>query len=162
MEYNRLDKRILLSWRLGRVIRMIIIGIIMTAAILFIKNIDLLGSFLKYAYVAASIIGAYLILAFFIIPAFEYRQWGYIISDDRVEIRHGVFFIMNTVIPVIRIQHITISQGPINRKLGIAKINIHTASGQFQIEGISLELAKATAESLKSKLYKRLELQDEK
>ena len=64
------------------------------------------------------------------------------------------------MIPIVRIQHITIFQGPINRKLGISCININTASGQFSIEGISNEDASLIAEGLKSKLYTRLEAQD--
>ena len=102
------------------------------------------------------LVGAYLLVTVFLYPLIEYRQWGYIITEDRVEIRHGIFFLQTTVIPVIRVQHVTISQGPINRKLGISTIAINTASGVFKIEGLSDANAKAVADSLKSKLLIRI------
>lgn len=160
MDYNKLDKKILVSWRIVRLIGIVITGVIMTVVLIIMSGQEFLKQYLFYAYILTAAISAYLLITLYLFPAIEYRQWGYIISDDRVEIRHGIFFIKNTVIPIVRIQHITISQGPINRKLGISIINIHTASGQFGIEGISNKEASSIAEGLKSKLYTRLESQD--
>ncbi|MHB8063370.1 MAG: PH domain-containing protein [Ruminiclostridium sp.] len=160
MEYNKLDKRILVSWRIVRLIGILIIGTIMTIAIIILSWQSFFDTYMFYAYILAGIILAYMLITLYLFPAIEYRQWGYIISDDRVEIRHGIFLIKNIVIPIVRVQHITILQGPINRKLGISIINIHTASGQFTIEGISNEEASSIAESLKSKLYTRLKSQE--
>jgi len=160
MFYNKLDKRILVSWRIVRLIVILIIGAVLaTATVIFYRQL-FFEPYILYAYILDGIISAYMLIALFLFPAIEYRQWGYIISDDRIEIKHGIFFVKNIVIPIVRIQHITISQGPINRKLGISIINIHTASGQFGIEGISIEDASLIAEGLKSKLYTRLESQD--
>lgn len=160
MLYNKLDKRILVSWRIVRLIIILIIGTILAAATVILYRQWFFEPYIFYAYILDGIILAYMLIALFLFPAIEYRQWGYIISDDRIEIKHGIFFVRNIVIPIVRIQHITISQGPINRKLGISIINIHTASGQFGIEGISIEDASLIAEGLKSKLYTRLESQD--
>ena len=160
MVYNNLDRRILISWRMVRLIGILIIEAIMITAMAILSRQLFFEPYMFYLYIFIGIISAYLLVTLFLYPAIKYRQWGYIISDDRVEIKHGIFFVKNTVIPIVRIQHITISQGPINRKLGISIINIHTASGQFSIEGISNEDATSMAESLKSKLYTRLESQD--
>jgi len=160
MEYNKLDKRILVSWRIVRLISILIIEAIMITATIILSRQSFFEPYIYYAYILVGIISVYMLVTLYLFPAIEYRQWGYIISDDRVEIRHGIFFIKNIVIPIVRIQHITISQGPINRKLGVSIINIHTASGQFGIEGISNETASSIAEGLKSKLYTRLESQD--
>ncbi|QNU68416.1 PH domain-containing protein [Ruminiclostridium herbifermentans] len=157
MEYQKLDSRILISWRIVRLISLVIVGLILTVALIIMSRVTFLEAYLIYGYIVAGIILSYMLLGLFLYPAIEYRQWGYIISDDRVEIRHGIFLIKITVIPIVRIQHITISQGPINRRLGISTINVHTASGVFAIEGISSEEASAMAEMLKSKLYIRLE-----
>ncbi|HEY5583627.1 MAG TPA: PH domain-containing protein [Ruminiclostridium sp.] len=160
MEYNKLDKRILVSWRLVRLIGVFIIEAIMATTMVLLSKQSFFEPYIFFAYMFIGITTVYMLMALYLFPAIEYRQWGYIISEDRVEIRHGIFFVKNTVIPIVRVQHITISQGPINRKLGISVVNIHTASGQFGIEGISNEDASSIAEGLKSKLYTRLDSQD--
>lgn len=157
MEYQKLDKRILTSWRIVRLISILIVGAILIAALIIVSRVSFLETYIIYGYIGAGVILSYMLVALLLYPAIEYRQWGYIISDDRIEIRHGIFLIKITVIPIVRVQHITISQGPINRRLGISTINVHTASGVFGIEGISSEDASAMAEMLKSKLYKRLD-----
>lgn len=160
MEYNKLDKRILISWRISRLIRLIIIAVVIGIPLFFLSKADFFQPFKHYAYMGAGLILLYKLFGLFIYPAVEYRQWGYIITDDRVEIRHGIFFVGNTIVPIVRIQHITVSQGPIIRKLGISVVNIHTASGQFSIEGISTDEADSIAENLRGKLYKRLDAQE--
>lgn len=160
MEYNRLDKRILISWRIARAISIFIVLCIIAAVLIFLSRNSFFERYIFYAYLLSGAITVFMLLTLYLLPAIEYRQWGYIITDDRVEIRHGIFFVRNTVIPIVRIQHITISQGPINRKLSISTVNIHTASGQFAIEGISNKDAASIAENLKNKLYERLDLNE--
>lgn len=92
-----------------------------------------------------------------IYPAIEYRQWFYSISEDRVEIRHGIFFIKNSIIPIIRIQHVTVEQGPIYRRFGLYNVVISLASGNFQILGLSREKAEEISKNLNHRLYARLE-----
>lgn len=161
MEYNKPDKKILISWVFARIIKLLVIGAIMSVILYILSHIEFFESYMHYGYIFAGIIFLYLLVTIFLYPAIEYRQWRYLITEDRVEIRHGIFFITNTIIPIVRIQYITITQGPIIRKLRISIVNIHTASGQFAIEGISNETAGFIAEGLKSKLYKRLEDQEQ-
>lgn len=161
MEYNKLDEKILISWRISRLISIIIIGVFFGVGLFFLTKANFFEPWKNYSFIGAGLIIAYMLAGLFIYPAIEYRQWGYIITDDRVEIRHGIFFVKNTIIPIVRIQHITVSQGPIIRKLGISVLNIHTASGQFGIAGISNAEANSIAEGLRSKLYNRLDAQEQ-
>ena len=46
----------------------------------------------------------YLFLGLLLYPELEYRQWGYIVEEDRVVIRHGIFFVKKVIIPIIRIR----------------------------------------------------------
>ncbi len=160
MEYQKLDKRILISWRISRLIGFLIVGVLLFAAIIILSRQSFFERYMLSGYIVAGGILSYMLVTLYLFPTIEYRQWGYIISDDRIEIRHGIFLIKITVIPIVRIQHITISQGPINRRLGISTINVHTASGVFGIEGISSADASTMADMLKSKLYNRLEYRE--
>ncbi len=160
--FQKLDPRIITSWKISRWIRFGFLAILFGVPTVILSLQEFFSVIAIPVLVFDGLAAAYLILTPFLYPAIEYRQWGYIITDDRVEIRHGIFFIQTTILPIIRVQHVTISQGPINRKLGVSTIEINTASGVFKIEGLSDSNAKSIADSLKSKLMIRIKKQEEK
>lgn len=159
-KFTKLDPRVIKSWKISRWIRFVILAIVFGMPTLILAQQDFFAEIAIPVFSFDILILAYLLVSPFLYPAIEYRQWGYIITEDRVEIKHGIFFIQTTIIPIIRVQHVTIAQGPINRKLGISTIHINTASGIFKIEGLSDDDAKSIAESLKSKLLIRMKKQE--
>ena len=60
-------------------------------------------------------------------PAIDYRHWRYRVSADGIEIWSGVIFRQAVSVPRSRVQHIDVSQGPIERSYGLATLSIHTA-----------------------------------
>ena len=156
MEYKKLDKKAITSWRIGRLISLAVMLLIfagIAVGLSFWREAD------PYRWIAYFILGmltVYKLVGLFLYPQIEYRQWGYYITEDKVDIRHGLFFITNTIIPIIRIQHITVSQGPVNRKLGLYDVELSLASGSFEIECLSKKTADEISENLKAKLYTRL------
>lgn len=158
--FNKLDPRIVTSWKISRWIRFGILEALIGAGLFLFLKQGFPSEIVVPVIMVDAVIFAYLVITPFLYPAIEYRQWGYIISEDRVDIRHGIFFIQRTIIPIVRIQHVTITQGPINRKLGVSTILINTASGVFKIEGLSDENAGLIAESLKSRLITRMNQTD--
>ena len=159
-EFQKLDPKIITSWKIVRWIRAGFLIILLSVPTLILAAQEFFEVVAIPVLVIDAFAAAYLLITPFLYPLIEYRQWGYIITEDRVEIRHGIFFLQTTIIPVIRVQHVTISQGPINRKLGISTIEINTASGAFKIEGLSNANAKSIADSLKSKLLIRMKQQE--
>lgn len=157
--FQKLDPRIIKSWKISRWIRFGFFFLLLGIPTFILSQQDFFAEISIYILPFDALVGAYLIITPFLYPAIEYRQWGYVITEDRVEIKHGIFFIQTTIIPIVRIQHVTISQGPINRHLGISAITINTASGVFKIEGLSDENAKIITQSLKSKLLIRMQQQ---
>ncbi len=160
MDYQKLDKKIKLSWRIARFIRLVIIMSVLGVPRLVLGGQANLESFIFYFDIFLLAVFLYLIITFIVYPMVEYRQWSYALTNDRVEIHHGIFFVRTTVIPIIRIQHVTISQGPVNRILKLSTVIIYTASGSFVIEGLSNDTARLIGETLKSKLYTRIEEND--
>lgn len=158
MEYKKLDRKMIDGWRVSRLIRLVCFLIPTLAATLFV---DIDGLVWRIAFYGLWAICAYCLLGLILYPPIEYRQWGYYIDDEKVVIRHGLFFIDQTIIPIIRIQNITISQGPINRHLGLYKVEIALASGSHEIVGLDQETADAISESLRTKLYHRMEAKGE-
>ncbi len=161
LEYCKLDKRAVKSWRIGRLIAFLILLLITVPLGLFLGFSDWHSAWKLILIGAMTLLDIYLFLGLLLYPELEYRQWGYIVEEDRVVIRHGIFFVKKVIIPIIRIQNITVSQGPINRKLGIYSLEMSLASGSFAIEGLNKETADFISENLKAKLYERLQKKGE-
>jgi uncharacterized protein len=64
-------------------------------------------------------------------PAIEYRHWRYRVDARGIEIWSGVHFREAVVVPRSRVQHIDVSQGPIERSYGLATLSIYTAGTQY-------------------------------
>jgi membrane protein YdbS with pleckstrin-like domain len=63
-----------------------------------------------------------------LVPAARYRRWRYWVTDDRIELRHGLVFRVESSIPHFRVQHIDVRQGPLQRLAGVVELVISTAS----------------------------------
>lgn len=156
MNYEKLDKKAILSWRIGRIMSFLVLIILAVVLVIVSNKVDFIISYKNYIYIAVGLLLLYKMIGIILYPEIEYRQWHYVISEDKVEIRHGIFFVTTTVIPIVRVQHITISRGPIYRKLGLSSVKIFLASGSFEIEGLSENTANVISESLKSRVMERL------
>lgn len=156
MNYEKLDKKAILSWRIGRIIGFLFFGAIFVGGLLFANNMEAIEPYIHYGYIVVGLLVLYMVAGIVVYPEIEYRQWRYVITEDKVEIRHGIFFVKTTVIPIVRIQHITMSRGPIYRKLGLSKVTIFLASGSFDIEGLNEMVANTISENLKTRVFERL------
>ena len=67
------------------------------------------------------------LLAILWLPRRRYRAWGYAESEDELHIRSGLWTRVRTAVPFGRVQHIDISQGPIERAYGLATLILNTA-----------------------------------
>jgi uncharacterized protein len=88
-------------------------------------------------------------------PGRRFRAWGYLIDGDELHVRRGVLIRVHTIVPLERIQHIDLSQGPLERSFGLARLILHTAGtlhSQVTIPG----LARATAERIRDEVRARI------
>ncbi|RDU23615.1 PH domain-containing protein [Anaerosacchariphilus polymeriproducens] len=164
-KFLRVEKKAMIAWRISRFIGIIILALFLCGLAVLNKefklteqvgfmNPELLESIIK---IVGIIWIGYSIIGLFLYPWIEYCQWGYQITEDKVVIHKGIFFLTEIMIPIVRIQHISMSQGPIFRALGLHRIEISVATSNFHIVGIKKETAEKIVESLKEKLYNRLE-----
>lgn len=82
----------------------------------------------------------------FLWPKIEHRRTQYRIDQEGLEIRRGVLWRHQITIPLGRVQHADVSQGPIQRIFGIGTLTVHTAGTQnasIALEGLEHELAVA-------------------
>ena len=73
-------------------------------------------------------------------PELAWRYAGYRIGSDGIEIRRGVLWRSVRVVPLSRVQHTDVGQGPIERSFGLATLTIFTAGtahAAVPLEGLS-------------------------
>jgi membrane protein YdbS with pleckstrin-like domain len=60
-------------------------------------------------------------------PAARHRRLRYMVHQGGLRIRRGVFWRRTIWIPISRVQHTDVSQGPVQRKYELAALTVHTA-----------------------------------
>ncbi len=83
-------------------------------------------------------------VVFFIWPSIAVPRQGYTVRDKDVVYKKGVVWRSVTAIPYNRIQHVETSSTPLDRKFGIAALQIFTAGGSgsdLKIHGLGADNA---------------------
>jgi membrane protein YdbS with pleckstrin-like domain len=79
-------------------------------------------------------------------PPARHRHLRYRIDDVGITIRDGVLWRTWSAVPRVRIQHTDVSQGPLQRRYGVAELKLYTAGSRFtRIDLPGLEHAVALA-----------------
>ncbi|WP_223271644.1 PH domain-containing protein [Colwellia hornerae] len=70
----------------------------------------------------------------------------YALRQQDLSYQSGVIFLKTVSQPMLRIQHVELKRGPIDRKIGLAKLQVFSAGGAlhtFEIPGLPLEKAES-------------------
>lgn len=77
-------------------------------------------------------------------PRISVPRRGYVVRDKDIVFRSGVIWRSVTAIPYNRIQHVETSNTPLDRKYGVATLQLFTAGGSggdLKIDGLSADVA---------------------
>ena len=77
-------------------------------------------------------------------PRISVPRRGYVVRDKDIVFRSGVVWRSVTAIPYNRIQHVETSNTPLDRKFGVATLQLFTAGGSggdLKIDGLGAEVA---------------------
>ena len=72
-----------------------------------------------------------------------------------LQVRHGVWTRIQTFVPLDRVQHIDISQGPLERSFAVCRLVLHTAGTMHSLVVLP-GLARATAERMRDEIRARI------
>jgi membrane protein YdbS with pleckstrin-like domain len=92
------------------------------------------------------------LLAVIVIP---YRRWGrlgYALHPKMLQVVRGWLFHMDTIVPLVRVQHIDVTRGPLDKAFGTATLVVHTAGTHNSIvtlPGLSPENASAIRDEIR-------------
>ncbi|GAA1730419.1 PH domain-containing protein [Isoptericola hypogeus] len=110
-----------------RLIQAQLISSTAVAAVPIVAGTVLAVLFSLWFWLLAGVPAALLVWGVLLIPR-QVRAIGYAERDDDLLIRKGIMFRSLVVVPYGRMQFVDVEAGPLDRKLGIAKVQLHTAS----------------------------------
>jgi uncharacterized protein len=92
-----------------------------------------------------------LIFSTLVWPRIAYRHASWRLDQESLEIRRGVFWKHRISIPLGRVQHADVSQGPLLRQYGLGKLTVHTAgtsNATIDLDGLTHGTALAVRDEL--------------
>jgi membrane protein YdbS with pleckstrin-like domain len=78
------------------------------------------------------------------------RSWGYAEREDDLLVTRGILMRRLVIVPYGRMQLVDVQAGPIDRALGLARVQLHTASAttDAMIPGLPPDVAAALRDQL--------------
>jgi membrane protein YdbS with pleckstrin-like domain len=91
----------------------------------------------------------------FLAPSRRFHAWGYAMDAEELQVRRGLLTRVHTVVPLDRVQHIDLAQGPLERSFGVSRLVVHTA-GTLHSQVLLPGLARPTAEAMRDEIRARI------
>ncbi|MBI5155622.1 PH domain-containing protein [Candidatus Poribacteria bacterium] len=120
----------LVSWGIGQffavggaLVGLAVLHAVFVAAKAWWTNLLLLAEFAGLVVVVSQTLFSFVTLKL------DYEMRWYKVTDRSLRIREGVFFVREMTMTFANIQNISITQGPLQRFLGIADLKVQTAGG---------------------------------
>lgn len=85
-------------------------------------------------------------------PHVRYERYRYCIDEEAIRVRSGLFWVSESIVPIERLHKLEVSQGPVDRRFGLANVQVTTAGGDVSIKFLTIEKAEEIAETLKKKI----------
>ena len=148
---RRLDPRVVTLWRLSRMTRLALFGL--PIAVVIGVSLSAVLSTTLGVIVASFLLIWQLTMAVFW-PTLQYRYFRYAVRDHDLLVQAGVLFRRWSAIPHSRIQHVDTRQGPFERYLGLARLQLFTAAGvsaDGSIPGLDADEAERLRDELSQK-----------
>ena len=92
------------------------------------------------------------IFAIISFPARRMQRWGYKIGEGQLRVARGWLFRTDTIVPFVRVQHIDVGQGPVERWFGLSHLIVHTSgthNSTVTLPGLHADLAAAMRETIR-------------
>lgn len=67
------------------------------------------------------------LMAVLVVPGRYYQRLGYALHPRMLQVVRGWLFHTDTIVPLVRVQHIDVTRGPLDKAFGTATLVVHTA-----------------------------------
>lgn len=120
-------------------------GIISLIFLLIIIGVFVASYYFQWPYwIGAILSGLWVLQVIFgiwLIPKIRHHIWRYEVFENEIEIQHGLIRVTRVIVPMVRVQHVDTSQGPLLRRYRLASVQISTAATVHDIPALELEEA---------------------
>lgn len=155
---KKLSDKAIKSWIIGRTIALVVLMAIYLGIRFILPMFEIewvkyvMDNYMIWVNAISFLVIALTAVSAYIEPFFEYKQWSYRINEEEISFTEGILFKRSVTIPIIRIQNINFSEGPINRKFNLANLKVGTAGGSYEIPNIDKEEVEKIREFLRIKI----------
>lgn len=129
----QIARKALTVWRVYGMIQTIVLLLIGLVMAVLTKMFDW-SPWLHIIWFGLPILSA--IFSVYVFPKLRWERWRYEVREQEIEVQHGLFVVKRTLIPMVRVQHVDISQGPILKRYDLANISISTAATIHEIPAL--------------------------
>lgn len=101
----------------------------------------------------ASWIAALLAISTF--PSRRVARWGYAMGNDQLRVARGWLVRTDTIVPFVRVQHIDVGQGPVERWFGLSHLVVHTSgthNSMVTLPGLTADHAAEMRETIRHQI----------
>lgn len=124
----------LVGWGASQLVVLFLLGLVLFAGYRIEPKLPNWG---RFALSAGQGIAVTLFLLQFAISGYkqrlDYEMRWYVVTDRSLRIRSGIFFVREVTMTFANIQRVSLNQGPLQRLLGIADVQVSTAGGGGQV-----------------------------
>lgn len=134
-ERERLPDRALRSWRASALLSgvpFVAIAVVIGVAVPGLP---------AWARALIVVVPVALLVAELLAQPVRYRLWWYSVDAEELTLQHGWPFTRETVVPMVRVQHVSVSHGPLARYFRLADLRVSTAAGTVEIPSLDREQA---------------------
>ena len=87
-----------------------------------------LGAGLGPAAAAGALLPAAVLVLVWVLLGRSWRAWRYALRADDLFLSHGIMWQQQTIVPYGRMQLVEVTSGPLERRFGLASLQLHTAA----------------------------------
>jgi membrane protein YdbS with pleckstrin-like domain len=125
---------------------------ISAVCLLIVIAVAVLSYFFHWPYWISGVLGAVWLLGsvvtVYLIPKVRHKVWRYEVHENEIDIQSGIFVVTRVIVPMVRVQHVDTSQGPLLRKYNLATVKIFTAATVHSIPALEMKEADQLRDSI--------------
>ncbi|HVF78960.1 MAG TPA: PH domain-containing protein [Solirubrobacteraceae bacterium] len=91
------------------------------------------------------------------VPRARYRRYRWQLHEEELDLLSGVLSVTRTIVPITRIQHVSVQRTGWTSVFDLVRLNVHTAAGETTIPG----LEPARAADVRDRILARLRTPDD-
>jgi membrane protein YdbS with pleckstrin-like domain len=91
------------------------------------------------------------------LPGLRYRRWRWGLDEEALDLVHGVWPVVRTIVPLTRIQHVSVQRTGWSDLFGLVSLRVSTAAGTTTIPA----LTRPQGDELRDRILVRLRTPDD-